>query len=281
MDRFEQRPKMNEQIVQDRNKAGYKPKPEVLIACNTLTGIHGEIYHNHARLFYCLGRDYPKFDFKQFFARRLSIDRFRNMAAKLAIQQGCKYLMFIDDDMKLPHDSFGKLEAAMRQGYGIVSAFTYIRGYPFEIMSFKYEDPKAKPRRLINLTNEDLPSPLGPVVPVEAIGTAVCIISVDVLRKTPGPWFVTGPHHTEDIYFCIKAKEYNPKLKIGMHTGISTGHLLDPECITDGTRDALLKYHEAFMDPFQVEMAKNKDRGQAYVEQNVEPASVADATGSV
>lgn len=253
----------------DRNAPGYVPKPEVLIACNTLSGIHGEIYHNHARLFYCLGRDNPDYDFRQFFARRLSIDRFRNAAAKLAIQQGMKYLMFIDDDMKLPHDAFQKLAAACADGFGIVSAFTYIRGYPFKIMSFRYEDPSAERRRLLNLTQEQIPNELGAVLEVDAIGTAVCLIDVEVLKQTPAPWFITGPHHTEDIYFCIKAKEYIPSLKLGMHTGVVTGHQLDPEVISHETRPALMKFYETFMDPRQAEIARDQDRGEAYISANV------------
>lgn len=249
-------------------------KSTILIACNTLTAIHGEIYHNHARFFYRLGRDYPQFEFKQLFARRLSIDRFRNTAAKMAVQFGCKYLLFIDDDMKFPHDMLGKLVSACERGFGIVAALNYIRGYPFKAMSFKVEDPDAPRRRLVNLTEEDIKEAVssGSVIDSDAIGTAVCLIDTEVLKKTPAPWFITGPHHTEDIYFCIKAQEYIPGLKIGTHCGVITGHMLDPEIISYGTRSALLKYYETFMTPAEIEMQKEGDRGLGYIKENIDAA---------
>lgn len=248
-------------------------KGSILIACNTLTAIHGEIYHNHASFFYRLGRDYPQYEFLQMFARRLSIDRFRNMAAKMAIQKGCKYLLFIDDDMKFPKDMLGALIDAMEQGYGIVAALNYIRGYPFKVMSFKVEDELAERRRLINLTEDNIRQAVidKSIVTCDAIGTAVCLISVETLKKTPAPWFITGPHHTEDIYFCIKAQEYDSTLKIGTHCGVITGHMLDPEIISYGTRPALLQYYEEFLEESDVEMAKEGDRGLGYIADNITP----------
>lgn len=249
-------------------------KGTILIACNTLTAVHGEIYHNHASFFFRLGRDYPQYEFKQMFARRLSIDRFRNMAAKMAIQQKCKYLLFIDDDMKFPKDMLHYLIEAAECGYGIVAALNYIRGYPFKIMSFKVEDETAERRRLVNLTEDDIRDAVidKSVVPCDAIGTAVCLIAVETLKRTPAPWFITGPHHTEDIYFCIKAQEYDSTLRIGTHCGVITGHMLDPEIISYGTKDALLKYYEAFMSEESIEMGKGSgDRGMGYINENILP----------
>jgi hypothetical protein len=243
-----------------------KIKERVLIACNTLTSIALPAYFDHARFYYRVGRDHPDTEFFQYFARRASIDKFRNWAAQAAISMDAKWLMFIDDDMMLPFDSYTKLR---KVNYDIVGALNYIRGYPFRLMAFKYTKSNEKPRRLANIYQEELPKPLGAVIPCNAIGTAVALIRVDIFKKTPAPWFITGPHNTEDIYFCIKAKEYVPKIKIGMHTGVVTGHLLDQEVISYETYEDLKKFYEMGMTPREIESTQfGGERGEAYAAEN-------------
>lgn len=243
-----------------------RKREKVLVACNTLTSLDLNAYVDHARFFYRLGRDYPKTDFYQFFARRMSIDRFRNTAGQLAVSQGVDYLMFIDDDMQLPHDSYGKLRAAK---YDIIGALNYIRGYPFKLMSFVWDSKKKN--NLRHIESDELKN-LQEVFSCQAIGTAVALIKTDVFKKTPYPWFVTGPHNTEDIYFCMSAQRHNPKIRIGTHQGVVTGHLLDREIISKFTRDKLKAYYEAFMTPEQIELANNMDRGESYAKANIDEA---------
>lgn len=239
-------------------------KPSIMVACNTLTSINGETYPYHMKLFYEMGRRHTGYNFFQIFGYRMSIDRFRNWAAEQAIAYGCRYLMFIDDDMTITQDVVGKLlEGCERQGYGILAAFNYIRGYPFKIMSFKY-DLMAGHKRLRNLLQEDINAAAeGSIIPCDAIGTAVCLISVDVICRTPRPWFLTGPHGTEDIYFCLDAKAHQPELKIGMHTGCITGHLLEPEKISHTTRASLMRYYESYMTPSEIAEAQKDLPGLA------------------
>ncbi len=239
--------------------------PSIVVACNTLTSISGETYPYHMKAFYDMGRRHPEYNFFQYFGSRVSIDRFRNGAADLAIKLGARYLMFLDDDMTITPDVFTKLlKGCELGGYGILAAFNYIRGYPFKIMSFKY-DLVSGHRRLTNLTQRDVSGVSDGIVPCDAIGTAVCLISMEIVNKTPKPFFLTGPHGTEDIYFCLNAKHYNPELKIGMHTGALTGHLLDPEKISHGTRAALMAYYESFMTPVEIAAAKEDTPGLAIV----------------
>lgn len=237
----------------------HQPKFKVILACNTLTSIQGGPYMDHMQLAYRLGRDYPDIQFYQFFARRISIDKFRNWVAKTALDLGCYAVFFIDDDMQLPRDTFQKLfEASIN--WDIIAAFNYIRGYPFKIMSFRYDlSADHKHPRLVNLAESDLPNPLGDVIRVDAIGTAVCFIKTICFKNTTAPWFITGPHGTEDIYMCLKVKDYWPNVRIGMHTGIITGHLLDPEVISHETRNAHMQYVESFMAPEEIQKARLED----------------------
>lgn len=242
-------------------------KKKVLVAINTLTSIGAGPYADHTRLFYRLGRDHRQFDFFQMVGRRMSIDRFRNMAAITALEGNMDYIFFIDDDMHLPPDTFIKLYQAKLD---IIMAHVYIRGYPYDIMAFK--GAKDGTKRMVPLEKEDIVN--GGVVRCSAIGTAVSLINVrTTIKKIPSPWFVTGQHNTEDIYFCCKCRDYNKKTTIGMHTGVITGHVLDPEVISYGTKDSLVQYHESYLD----EKGKlllheaNGDRGLGYVKENIEP----------
>lgn len=244
---------------QENKMAEKEYKTKVVLACNTLTDIGLACYCDHMRLAYRLGREHLNIDFLQFFARRTSIDRFRNMVAKFAIKNNIDWIFFIDDDMQLPPDTFTKLfNAVTNERYDILCAFNYIRGYPFKIMAFKW-DLLANNKRLVNLNENDLPETLGGVVPCAAIGTAVCLIRTEFLKRTPAPWFITGPHGTEDIYMCLKVSDYNPDVRIGMHTGVVTGHTLDPEVISHGTRNSLMKYIESYMTLEEIEKVKKED----------------------
>lgn len=244
---------------------------KVLVACNTLTQIQGEIYQDHSRFFYRLGKEFPDITFHNIFSRRVSIDRFRNYAVQTALQLGCDFLFFIDDDMKIPVGCFAKLYKAVKK-YKVIGALNYIRGYPYKPMAF-IEQIEGTGKHVEPATDEQIDAAVntGTVLECAAIGTAVCLIDCSLFKTTPGPWFVTGPHSTEDIYFCYKAKEHNPKLKIGTHCGILTGHQLEPEYISYHNRKRLQDYEESYMTPEQIEMQRTGDRGIGYIRANVEP----------
>lgn len=254
-----------------------RKKETCLLAINTLTAIHAGPYTDHLRLAYRLGRDYKNVDFFQYVARRMAIDRFRNQAFRFALDSNLDYILFIDDDMHIPADTFGMLRAAKLD---ICMAHVYVRGYPFEIMAYKLVKT-GKGKSMRPLSQEDiLPENCRAdgVKLCDAIGTSTCLIRMKNLRKLPAPWFVTGAHNTEDIYFCCKAKDFYKKTTVGIHTKVITGHQLDPEVICKGTRDALMTYAESFMPPeekLQWELRNGSgDRGQSYVDTEIDPIIV-------
>jgi hypothetical protein len=212
----------------------------------------------------------------------MSIDRFRNSAARIALDGDMDYVMFIDDDMQFEYTIFQKL---LDTRYDIIGALNYIRGYPFDPMAFKYGATQSKKdvKHLEHLSDKEIDDANsiagGKVLKCDAIGTAVCLINVKTTIKRMGPpWFLTGPHNTEDIYFCIKAKQYNPKVKIGIHSGAITGHRLDPEVISYNTRKHLQAYYESYMTKEQIESARGTgDRAEGYIENNIEPGLLPDS----
>ncbi len=248
---------------------------KVLVAINTLTSVRKEPYGDHMNLYYRLGRDFPHIEFHQMQVYRMAIDRFRNLAAKMCIQQEMDYSFFIDDDMLFqdPKTIFKQLYEAKMD---IVMAHVYVRGYPFPLMAFKQvSSGKGENLRLDNLSQEDLldsnPRKRSDgVITCEAVGTSVCLINCKLFKKLPSPWFLTGPHQTEDIYFCCNAKEHFKRVKIGMHSLAICGHQLEPEVVSYYTRDALLKYCESFMTEHEIQLQKEtKEHGEGYVEENI------------
>lgn len=241
-------------------------RKRILIACNTLTAIGAGPYGDHTRMTYRLGRNFKNYDFMQLNARRLSIDRFRNMAARTAIDTNSEYIFFIDDDMHLEVDVFAKLLDSCKVGkYDIVAALNYVRGYPFDPMVYRYRDNPGGPAGLAAVNHEVIEEANGCLISCNAIGTAVCLIRTSVIKRTPAPWFITGPHNTEDIYFCIKVSKYVPKVKIGCHTGAITGHLLDSEVINFHTRKHLRDYYESYMSELEIDRFNKTDHSHGYV----------------
>lgn len=171
----------------------------IVIGVNTLTSVDQAVYSNHCQFWYRLGKEFPDYRFILIHPRRMSIDSMRNMAAKVAVDANADYLMFVDDDVILPLDTMKRLLACDAD---IAAGWTIIRGYPFENMFFQYGDEA----RL------SLMKPKNPVAAedglfhVDAVGFSCVLIKVSLLKKVPVPYFVTGPFHTEDVYFCIKAE---------------------------------------------------------------------------
>lgn len=216
---------------------------KTLLAVNTLTSVNSQAYASHLNAAFRMGKDCPEDEFMLFNGYRVSIDRFRNQAAKIALQHECDYLWFVDDDVLIPPNTYSLLKA---RNVDIITPVTYIRSYPFKPMFFKaiyavdtgavglmhYEDFLD-----VECENE--------LLEAAAIGFSCCLIRVDILKKVPPAWFVTGTGHTEDVYFCVKARQVlDNKLGIYVDRSFAVGHQLDPEFVHPKTVDALRRFYE-------------------------------------
>lgn len=246
----------------------------ILLGVNTLTSVQNQVYANHLNLVYRLGKDHPDIEFILVNGYRSSIDRFRNHCAKIALQNMCNYLMFLDDDVLVPRETFTNLLAAIELGVAdVVTPLVYIRGYPFAPMFFK----EALIDGAVGLTHfddfRDFVDEYG-FVDCFAIGFSCCLFKCELLRDLPTPYFLTGPQHTEDVYFCCKLKEkFGKEVKIKVNTKIHAGHLLDNEFVHEDTREALKTYLET-CDPTLLERHSG-DRKQKYFEDVVKQFAAA------
>lgn len=232
----------------------------VLLAVNTLTAVNNQVYASHMNLAFRLGRD-TEDEFILFNGYRRAIDNFRNQAGKFAIQLECDYLWFLDDDVLVPRNVYQQLKERDKD---VITPHVYIRGYPFEPMFFISKNGSGDYVEMSNYRNweEVVKKTQDPLIEVSSIGFSCCLIKTDVLKKIPEPWFVTGQNHTEDVYFCIKARqELKNEISIYVDTSLFTGHLLEPEFITIQNRDALRSFYEE-LNPNLKEMKKDECSGE-------------------
>src|SRR5687767_11134475 len=117
---------------------------KTLVGINNLTMVDQMAYANHSQFWYRLGVWKGKeeaagqsVEFALCNPRRMTIDRMRNEAAKIALEGEFDYLMFIDDDVLVPFDAFHKL---VKHDKDIIAGVTIIRGYPFHPMIFNFSE---------------------------------------------------------------------------------------------------------------------------------------------
>lgn len=232
-------------------------KLKITVGINTLTEIQYPAYCNHIQFFYRLGRSYPNVDTFLFTPNRMSIDRMRNACAKIALESESDYLLFIDDDVLIPTDGLKKL---LDLDADIAAGNVLIRGYPFDCMYFRYTD-KTK-QQLKPLKERPIVGPIS----VDAVGFSFCLIKVSLLKKTPPPFFITGPTNTEDIYFCLKTKLAVPDCCIMVDTSVECAHILGPELISSTNKDFYKNYCE-LLNPLLLSSGNQSDRGESYVKE--------------
>lgn len=225
----------------------------ILIGTNILTAVDSAVYANHINFFCQLARNR---DIKLIHCApgRMSIDRMRNMSAKVALEHECTHVLFIDDDVLVQP---GTVESLLETDLDIVMAHTYIRGYPFHAMSFKRQDSKEG---VYNITYFDdileKGNSVNGVARCEAVGFSCCLIKTWLLKELEEPYFVTTPNSTEDIYFCMRCRndiqgnEVSPgvfegkEVKVGVDLRVPTGHLMDREPISMFNINTLKRIHE-------------------------------------
>ncbi len=232
-----------------------KPKRQIIVVgTNSLVSTTQPAYSNHCQMWYRFGRSYPDIDFAFVNPPRMSIDRMRNLTAETAMEMGASHILFIDDDVLMP-TPFDFLQKLLACKAPIAAADVIIRGWPFNHMLFKYVNNKMGLEQI-----KEIPKKLGPI-DVDAVGFSCCLIEVDLIKKMPKPYFITGINNTEDIYFCMNARDKFPDLRIVADTSIKCGHILSAEVIEP---DNLLNYRKYFKEQFKPNNGPDRDRGETY-----------------
>lgn len=226
-----------------------KKKVKLLMATN-LYQIDPIVYSSHLDMFYKLGKKHEDFELMFYAPWRVPIDKARNDAAFLAATANCDYLFFYDDDMWFP-DGNTPIDMVQKMidnpKIHMLQALAYIRGYPYKPMAFKFLD-KGSNRSKRLMTHDNFAEHIDEdgLVECDALGCCATVINAEIFRALPKPWFLTGEQHTEDVYFCIKAKTQVKDFGIYLDTKIKIGHLLDRVVLVDENRTMLKEMHEKY-----------------------------------
>lgn len=152
------------------------------------------------------------------------IDISRDHLVRKALEDNVDYIFFLDTDVVPPQDTLLQL---LPWKLPIISGLYWTKArvpgaYKFHPDSghIKSLDPPFDPPRVIE---------------VDAVGSGCLLIDARVFKKIPPPWFKwdmfpwappeESPGHSEDINFCLKAKEHG--FPVYLHTGIRCKHLLE------------------------------------------------------
>lgn len=227
---------------------------KTLIGINVLESVNGHAYASHVKFFSNLKVDHPNDQFVLFTPYRMAIDTMRNNSMKIALDTNCDYVMFIDDDMLLERNTYTLLKEADKD---IIMALTYIRGYPFAPMFFRalgIVDNNGIRQEGMKTFDEfkDLDESTGKqlyiddkgLVKCAAVGFACTLIKTELIRAIGVPWCLTGPNHTEDVYFCNKARyTLEPEPEIYVHTKCPTMHIMMADGVSDHNVDKLRQFY--------------------------------------
>lgn len=211
-------------------------KLRVVLGINSLTESQWPAYNTQMQLMNRLGRSHPDMDLLFVNPSRTGIDSMRNTAATLCVKGKFDYVLFVDDDVLPPPDTLARLIACDSD---IAAGSVVIRGYPFDYMCFRYTEDKKNMRALAEYDKLS-----GPIQGMDAVGFSCCLIKRELIEKVEPPYFITGVNHTEDVYFCIKARKAFPHCTIVVDTQLVCGHILWPEVISSENRDLYKDYYE-------------------------------------
>jgi len=122
----------------------------------------------------------------------------RNKLAKMAVEQGQEWLMFLDDDHTFPEDLLLRLLA---HDLPVVGALYLQRQMPFMPIAYATKDDEGIYWPVdLNAHGEN------ELVTVRGLGTGGMLIRTEIFRELEYPWFEHGTA-SEDLIFCDRVYE--------------------------------------------------------------------------
>ncbi len=159
-----------------------------------------------------------KFDVQIYMRTSTIVDKARNELVKMALNDNCDYVLFIDSDMLIPRGAIDKL---LEMDVDIASGLYFSKGKPylpvarvqegdrhFFLEDFKYND----------------------IMKVAGVGMGCCLIKTKVFKDMKNPYFKLewreheGKQYqiAEDLYFCEVARKKG--FEVWLNTGVVCGH---------------------------------------------------------
>lgn len=142
----------------------------------------------------------------------------RELIAKNACDKGATHLVFLDDDMEFDPDI---LVGMLNRDLDIVMTNYLVKEWPPKTWVAIDRDGKR-----LRTTKEK-----SGVEEVLGSGFGVSVISTEVFKKTPQPWFLpvwsseTGEYSTEDMPFCHRTRQAGFKVYVDHDASKKVAHM--------------------------------------------------------
>jgi len=206
---------------------------KVMIASVALSSMHPKVSLGLSANMFHLGKHHPEIECVQYLPERISIHTSRNMGIDHAINLGCDYFFWLDDDtILLENHTISRLLEVMMKRPEIdqICPAYYVRSYPYVCMAFEATGETTmklfEPGREDELTDED-----GLITGLKAIGNGCTLIRMEIFKLleiscSNKEWYRTGSNFTEDAFFCAKVASVKPDFQCAVDTTITAAHLL-------------------------------------------------------
>lgn len=196
---------------------------KVALITATWDSVKAEAYFDHMRLVACMASRLPPEKFYMNYEPRQPTALACTSAFSKAIDAGCDWMLWIDDDVCPPFDAYFRLrEGADVDARPIVSALAFFRGKPYWPSIFKYEGwgdrvSIARPMPVVEW-------PENQCVRVDATGLPCTLIHRSVFEKIGRPWFKWDDEYTSDGWFMSRVALAG--IPVYCHTGVIADHLV-------------------------------------------------------
>lgn len=178
----------------------------------------------------------------------------REEAAKKAVEYGCEWLFFVDDDMICPDDLFLRLYKH-KDIADIVAPLAFTRNAPYKpVMYASIEGWDEVNRCEYFINNTVMNYPRKKLVECDAVGFGAALVRVEMFKKIKQPWFMSSEGTGEDILFSYKVKKVGGR--VFMDTSISIGHVSHPTIITEDFVDNYRKQSDPMAEKRYPEFKK-------------------------
>ena len=129
----------------------------------------------------------------------------REKLAQVALKEGCDAVLFIDSDMRFPHDLITIMLSREVDIVGVNAVTRRRPSFPTAKLLVKSEDEKGIRHHWSNVDSRGKEG----IEVVTAVGFGAVLIRKKVFETLTAPWFDAGWGPTgvvgEDVFFCVKA----------------------------------------------------------------------------
>jgi len=155
------------------------------------------------------------------------VDAMRDSSIELARREGFSHVLFLDADMVWPTDTLSRMLRHAGDPMAIVCGLYVIRTPPYSpvAMSGRFREEGSAVNQFYYQLEYGKE-----LVEVDVVGMGCCLIPLSVFDAIgPRPWFEYGnddngwPRVTEDVPFCLKAKEAG--YRVCLDPTVKCGHV--------------------------------------------------------